>query len=756
MHPPTLGSCLLATLVVAASLLPAQQPTAPHRAVSPRVPIAPPVARDHVCLDAHGDGTVWARGTDWKASFGASGFVFVPFLGADAPRNFPVTVRLQSVRAGSVALPLDLSRAATVAGNTVRMARGAVTECYELATRGVEQKFVVAERPVAGNLTVELAVDTELTAAGHADGTLTFANERGGVRVSEAIAIDAGGRRCHVQAELVADGYTLTVPADFLAAAAFPLVIDPFFLSFSITPGPGSTLYQLPDVAYLAQGDGFYASVFEEIYSATDHDVLVGLTRRDGSSAGFYYVDVSTTTWLAPRVASHLAASQFLCVARVGNTSIGARTIQLAASGSSAVLSLGLPFTIRASATAMDADVGGDSNRTAALPGNYCVTWGESGNVRHALVRTDSLVLVPPNPVLDPVGASAGNPAISKCCGPALPGAQDWMIVWEQDAGANGQDIWGASVHFDGSLSAPAFLIEGANSSDTRPEVSSLTDVFGNVQQWMVVWQRAVPGGPLQPAHDDVWGAIWDGTTPRTGPRNLTALLLRPNFRNQWNPCVETDGMRFCVGFAEKVSTFSPDVEPYLATVHLQGGATMEVTSYPELLNAYVEADDNLQIASERSGGTASTRYMTVWDTRQPSPLLQGCIGAFYRGHLNVPSASYFNHALPGCGAMTLVPSGLPALGETIQMNLVGAQGLPFLFAGFSVPPTSYCGGCELGVDQATAAVLFTNAFTLAIPPDVGLIGLMLAFQGIDVLAPGGCSAPVPFTLTDEIIVLIL
>lgn len=751
----SLRPCALAILLGAIPSLTAQSPSAAVEAERAPIAVAPNAPPARVFVDQPGDGLIWARGADWKASFGAAGFTFVPFLGPAAPRNFPLRLQLREVRAGGVPMTLDPHPTARVHGTEVAIARGPVTEVYDLDPRGIEQRIVVAERPAAGDLAVAMAVDTELAPSANGDGTFTFANELGGVRVSEAIAIDARGRRCPATAALVAGEYTLTVPAAFVAAAAFPLVIDPFFLSFTITPSPAG-LYQLPDVAYVDAGDGFYATVYEEIYSAVDHDVIVCVSRRDGSTVTMLYVDVTTTTWLVPRVASHRIASQFLCVARVGNAIIAGRPIGLAASGSSAVVTIGSQFPIRSSAIAVDPDVGGDATITATLPGNYCVTWGENGDVRYAIVRTDSLVLTPANPVLGLPTVFAARPAISKCCGPQLPGAQDWAIVWEQTSAANGLDIWGALVHFDGSVTSPAFPIEGSPSSDSRPEVSSLTDVHHNTQQWMVVWQRYVPGGPIQNAHDDIWGAIWDGTTPITGPVNLTSLLLRPTFANQWNPCVETDGMRFCVGFAEKASVFSPDVEPYLATVHLQWGTTLAVTAYPELLNAFVEADDNLKVASERSGGTASTRYMAVWDARQANPPLQSCIGAFYRGHLNLGPGPYFNHALPGCGAMTIVPSGLPALGETIAMDLVGAQGLPFLLVGFSVPPVSYCAGCDLGVDLPTAAVTFTSAFTLTIPPDVGLIGFQLAFQGADFFAGGGCAQPIPFTLTDEIIVTIL
>src|SRR5690349_10431277 len=58
---------------------------------------------DHERLyyDTAADGTVWVRGKTFKASFGPDGATYVPFLGSQAPRNFPVSLRVNSVTIGS-------------------------------------------------------------------------------------------------------------------------------------------------------------------------------------------------------------------------------------------------------------------------------------------------------------------------------------------------------------------------------------------------------------------------------------------------------------------------------------------------------------------------------------------------------------------------------------------------------------------------------------------------------------------------------
>ena len=42
-----------------------------------------------VVHDTTADGTLWAHGSTWKGSFAAGSFTYIPFLGSDAPQNFP-------------------------------------------------------------------------------------------------------------------------------------------------------------------------------------------------------------------------------------------------------------------------------------------------------------------------------------------------------------------------------------------------------------------------------------------------------------------------------------------------------------------------------------------------------------------------------------------------------------------------------------------------------------------------------------------
>lgn len=732
----------------------------PLTAQSPEPPAAPvaltrPLGR--VFVDQPGDGLVWARGDDWKASFGAHGCSFVPFLGSLAPRNFPVTVQLTDARCGEVALPLDLANAPRAHEKTrISIDRGALTEVYELTPRGIEQKFVFAERRGAGACSVSMHVTTELAATQDADGSLRFTNELGGVQIGKATAVDARGASAPATTTFANGTLVYTVPAEFVARATFPLTIDPYFLVTSLVLPPNGLDNMNPDVAYVSTLGGSYAAVFEEVFSAADHDVGIRGYGHGGALLLADYVDYTTTSWRKPRIASHVAASQFLCVAE-RSVDIGGRLVDLATPQTIPTFVFGSQFTVYQTllGTASVPDVGGDPSPTASLPGKYCVAWQINNSVVWRLVGTDG-VLGTANGVGVPPFAAQQNPSLSKCCSPETP-VQQWILVWEQPAGATDRDIHGALLSPNGTAVASDFLISGSSFSDTRPHVSSKTDFVSGVDRWMVVWQRAIPGSPIAVAHDDIYGAVFQDTTNLTGETNLTQLLNRPNFANQVHPCVDTDGVRFAVGFSEKASAFGNDWEPYLATVHLAPNAQLAVTSYPELLNAYVEVDDNLEITAEHSGGTYTTQYVATWTASGAAG--SSSLAAFYRGHSNVPPSSYYDHVVAGCGAMQLVENGLPALGETMYLDLVNAQGIPLFMIGQAAPPVALCGGCEIGIDAGTLSLLGQASIAYTVPPDVSLIGAQVAVQGIDVFAPGGCPLSLlgfEFTLTDEIVITFL
>ena len=87
-----------------------------------RPPIAAPQGSVHLDRPRAEESTIWVRGDRYKASVDANGCTFVPFLGAEAERNFPLHLSLASVRIGETSLDLT-PRAVQAAGERITVPR---------------------------------------------------------------------------------------------------------------------------------------------------------------------------------------------------------------------------------------------------------------------------------------------------------------------------------------------------------------------------------------------------------------------------------------------------------------------------------------------------------------------------------------------------------------------------------------------------------------------------------------------------------
>ncbi|MDF1837363.1 MAG: hypothetical protein P1V35_05810, partial [Planctomycetota bacterium] len=189
---------------------------------------------EELLIDEPGDGRTWARGPQWKASFGSEGLVYIPFFGSDAPQNYPVQLDLARVAIEGEPIEL-LGRNRGRDGQSVNLDRGSLVEVYHLTKSTVEQTFVFEELTTRGELVLDITVKTELFGSESADGGFTFSNELGEVRYGSATAIDARGQSIQLRQRLTADGIRIVVPKDFVQSAQLPLVVDPILSTHSIT-----------------------------------------------------------------------------------------------------------------------------------------------------------------------------------------------------------------------------------------------------------------------------------------------------------------------------------------------------------------------------------------------------------------------------------------------------------------------------------------------------------------------------------------
>ncbi|HEX5053286.1 MAG TPA: hypothetical protein VFZ65_16035 [Planctomycetota bacterium] len=724
-------------------------------------PLSPAATATQPFVASTPDGTVWARGADWKAAFTPRGMQFVPFLGSDAPRNLPLTLELVAVDAAGSDLALDQEgRAMLVGAHRIEIRHGACTERFDLARGHVEQSFVFDRPSPGGALRLRLRVDTELNAVAAADGGLSFGNERGGVRYGRATAVDARGERTAVAGELHDRVLTLTVPPAFVEHAAFPLVVDPLVSTFTVAPGIGAPSTLHADCAHLGTYAGLGAVVHEEIYSATDHDVFVTGYASDGSIAASAYVDYTTTYWGSPAIASHRGASQFLVVAArglPGNSAIWGCTLTYA-QGATATLTPSPQFAIQVLGNGKSPDVGGDANPSPPLPGGYCVTWEgiNNGKIYYNIVRTDTSLLAGNGLALDPGPEVTSHPAICKSSGLGPYVSRRWIVVWQKRTSPSNEDIHGSVIAQDGTVPTLDFAIDTSPRSETNPRVSSPTDPIGGFERYVVVYERAMPAvGPVIPANQDLFGQVMTATTPLSGPVDLSQFLSTDPLGDQMHPCVDTDGTRFVVGFTEDPAILNQDTVPFLATLHVLND-TFGLTSLPESASSYLGRDDNLRITAERSGGTLNPRYLATWESTSTTSAATDVHGAYYMGHLSLGPTSYFSEQIPSCGGSQLVASGLPAIANTFVLDLQGTQAIPVILFGDWINPTNVCANCQLGVDPATMLLSVGTQLTITVPQQAQLIGAQFGTQGLDLLAPNGCTAPLDFTLSNMILITLL
>lgn len=444
------------------------------------------------------DGSCWVRGASYKASFGPEGAVFIPFLGSAAPQNYPVRMSLAHVTVGGTPLDFEPAVDATRNGSTIALDRGALLERYETGLESIEQTFVFEELPQRGEIVLRIAVESEL--AGREDpGALVFENALGGVRYGRATALDARGQSTPASTTWTGSGIEIRVPADFVASAHLPLVIDPWVQGFSITWG--SLDESLPDVAFDAT-TGRWIVVYEEVFSASDHDVIRLLYSYDGTGVLFSaYVDASPTEyWANPAVANNHGTSGFLVVAEVGNPSAGQRVIRgRIVAASTGTLGANLLISDALSGEKVNPDVGGDSYPSPDPNfSGYLVVWQRNRLSTdldiHGRYVSASGGLNAAFAINATLGTQDQRPSISKVARPITMSSDTrWVIAWERFIFATPPrwDIHGAIVSYPDTISTPSFAIDTSTlSNDRYPDVSSpRSDGLGNVV-YLVANQR--------------------------------------------------------------------------------------------------------------------------------------------------------------------------------------------------------------------------------------------------------------------------
>jgi hypothetical protein len=157
--------------------------------------------------------------------------------------------------------------------------------------------------------------------------------------------------------------------------------------------------------------------------------------------------------------------------------------------------------------------------------------------------------------------------------------------------------------------------------------------------------------------------------------------------------------------------------------------------------------------ATMNDNANGTTHLASVVDTGSTAVvnvLATAPTGTAFRGirYLAKPTTAVrFAAACGGSAALELV--GNAERGTDVRSTITSPTAIPLLVYGSSILGLPIDPGCSclLGPSLDIVVVGTTNA--LAIPDDPALVGITLATQGIDLLASGVCSSPLPFAVTD-------
>jgi len=575
-------------------------------------------ATPRVSYDEPGDGNLWARGTRYKACFGADGARYVASFGPNWPSSAPHVLSPDSVTSGGERLVFDADARPTRDGDRIAFDRRAFREVYELAPDSMEQLFQFDALPSRADLVLNIPIASDLECV-ETDRGLEFRGEHGHIAYSRAIAIDARGRRA-VAATHVEDGaITIRVEADFLETATLPLVIDPVVSTVHFDSTTSDTL--LPDVCW--NGPGLYWFVaYQYVFSATDNDIYGVTLSTSGTTLTTGWVDSSSNSWSAPRCAANWGNNQVLVVAErptLVPKGVWGRTVVV----SGVVFSLGTPFDIGGTSPGDKTapDVGGDP--FAGTASYYCVAWQhviatDDSNVGYAVVNASSQLVTGPTYFAHQSATSDAAPSVAK-----LNGATTWLIAWQHadPFSITRTDIHGARVNWSGSLTNDTFPIASGIVFEFAPSVSS--PLTGTNQCLVVFTRRQIA------AQSDIGAVLVDGATPGASV-NLTTLETGPSAMvDQLNASVDSDGSHFVVAYSEYVPAFLYH-DVYAAEVFVSGTELRVLQGHEFVYNVSLSALHG-QIAGTSGTGSPTNRYFVAFDILQNSTD-RDVSGAFFDG----------------------------------------------------------------------------------------------------------------------------
>ncbi|MCB9877794.1 MAG: hypothetical protein H6835_09355 [Planctomycetes bacterium] len=234
------------------------------------------------------DGAPAAIGPGYAARFDERGVDYVPRPAGEGAR---VHMRWSAVARGDVVV-WQRGHAATrpeVHGNEVIYRHSdELTERFESRVDGLEHSFVFSARPAgSGDLVVRIGLDTELgfEAAGRDRGARFVTEGIGAVTIGSVTGIDAEGLAVQGALRFVAGHLEYVLPAAFVDAACYPMVLDPLIGSVIAIGNAAGVDDVRPSVAY-DESNARYLVVWNAGGGSVASDILGQFVSPTGALIG--------------------------------------------------------------------------------------------------------------------------------------------------------------------------------------------------------------------------------------------------------------------------------------------------------------------------------------------------------------------------------------------------------------------------------------------------------------------------------------
>ncbi len=423
----------------------------------------------------------------------------IPGLGQ--PR---LAFKLNEVRVGEQVLTEGHPLAPLLRGEDRALAfsRGAVDEQYVIEAAGVEQRFVISELPKArGALTISASLDTNLESPSESGSTLAFtANGKTIMCISDALVVDAAGRKQAVAMRVVNDVLTMTVPADWMNSATLPIVVDPL-IGGPITVDGALAAYvdtianiqvRVTDVAYDSTANEWFV-VWDEQFgaSAFDYDVFGQRIAANGTLAGgLIQISTGAEGDYEPSISFHPTVGQYLVVWRQDpqdNNSVTDQRIvgQVQASGGGANI-LG---------TFVVDDAPGQDCAPSVAPDNTSQWFVAFTNI---VSSNDSDILGRFVTVAGPATAVSVDIESGRALAPSVAfGFGAFCIAWEKGPALASLSIVARTMDTSGTFST------GIVTVDESPQECRQADVSAGATSFLILWRFRTT-----PSNHDVRGRI--------------------------------------------------------------------------------------------------------------------------------------------------------------------------------------------------------------------------------------------------------